>query len=206
MEYDGATTASVAALEHEVFHSWFGRGVKPARAADGWIDEAWTTWATASQRSEQPRFSAIELPLDDPPVVLYPPQHPWARHTPRSPGPIPTAPGSSPHWRFSSEVLNLAAHGHGRLVPGQRRTGWPTTDGLAAHLHAWSGHRTSARGGPATSTAATGAAAARHSRRGSLVRQFPWSRALVEAAPRVITARTAVTSTRSAVGPRCRTR
>src|SRR6202007_2624705 len=43
MEYDGATTTSVGALEHEVFHSWFGRGVKPARAGDGWIDEAWTT-------------------------------------------------------------------------------------------------------------------------------------------------------------------
>lgn len=81
MEYDGATTASEGALEHEVFHSWFGRGVKPARAADGWIDEAWTSWATATRRSEAPRYSAAALALDEEPVVLYPPQ-PWARHTP----------------------------------------------------------------------------------------------------------------------------
>ena len=48
MEYDGATTTSAPALEHEVFHSWFGRGVKPACASDGWIDEAMASWATAS--------------------------------------------------------------------------------------------------------------------------------------------------------------
>jgi hypothetical protein len=81
MEYDGATTASVDALEHEVFHSWFGRGVKPARASDGWIDEAYTTWSTASRRSELPRFASLELGLDEPPVELYPP-HPWSRRTP----------------------------------------------------------------------------------------------------------------------------
>jgi hypothetical protein len=82
MEYDGGTTAAVGALEHEVFHSWFGRGVKPARASDGWIDEAWTTWNTASRRAEGPRFGAEELSLDEEPVLLCPP-HPWSRHTPR---------------------------------------------------------------------------------------------------------------------------
>jgi hypothetical protein len=81
MEYDGAATASVRALEHEVFHSWFGRGVKPARASDGWIDEAWTSWATSSRRSEEGRFAEAELGLDEPPVTLYPPE-PWSRHTP----------------------------------------------------------------------------------------------------------------------------
>jgi hypothetical protein len=81
MEYDGATTASVRALEHEVFHSWFGRGVKPSRASDGWIDEAWTSWATSTRRSEECRFADVELGLDEPPVVLCPP-HPWSRHTP----------------------------------------------------------------------------------------------------------------------------
>lgn len=81
MEYDGATTAAVGALEHEVFHSWFGRGVKPARASDGWIDEAWTTWNTASRRAEGPRFGAVELGLDEEPVLLCPP-HPWSRYTP----------------------------------------------------------------------------------------------------------------------------
>jgi len=81
MEYDGATTASVAALEHEVFHSWFGRGIKPARASDGWIDEAWTSWATTTRRGEEGRFAEVDLGLDEPPVLLYPPQ-PWSRYTP----------------------------------------------------------------------------------------------------------------------------
>jgi hypothetical protein len=81
MEYDGATTAAVGAVEHEVFHSWFGRGIKPARASDGWIDEAWTSWATNSRRREQGRFWVEELTLEEPPVLLYPP-HEWSRHTP----------------------------------------------------------------------------------------------------------------------------
>lgn len=81
MEYDGATTAAVGALEHEVFHSWFGRGIKPARASDGWIDEAWTSWATNSRRRELGRFAVEELSLEEEPVLLYPP-HPWSRHTP----------------------------------------------------------------------------------------------------------------------------
>ena len=135
MEYDGATTSSVGALEHEVFHSWFGRGVKPARAGDGWIDEAWTTWATSSRRSELPRFESEELGLDEEPVELYP-AHPWARHTP------------------------IAAYGEGARLfaglaflfggPDRLRSamadwyranagGLVTTDGLAAHLKAWSG-------------------------------------------------------------------
>ena len=81
MEYDGATTASVGALEHEVFHSWFGRGVKPASQNDGWIDEAYTTWSTASGRYEGERFAVVERSLDDPPVTLCP-GHPWQRATP----------------------------------------------------------------------------------------------------------------------------
>jgi hypothetical protein len=81
MEYDGATTAAVGALEHEVFHSWFGRGIKPASASDGWIDEAWTSWATNSRRREAGRFHVEELTLDQPPVELYP-KSAWSRHTP----------------------------------------------------------------------------------------------------------------------------
>ena len=82
MEYDGATTACEPAIEHEVFHSWFGRGVKPACAADGWIDEAMATWVTASRRATVGRFAVEELGLDEPPSLLYP-AHPWSRHTPR---------------------------------------------------------------------------------------------------------------------------
>ncbi|HEX6394949.1 MAG TPA: hypothetical protein VFZ97_16055 [Acidimicrobiales bacterium] len=134
MEYDGATTASVLALEHEVFHSWFGRGVKPARASDGWIDEAWTSWATSSN-PERPRFVATELGLDDPPVELYP-RHPWARHTPRE--------SYTEGYRLFAGLAHLFG-GADRLR--QAMSEWyrvnagksATTDGLAAHLTAWSG-------------------------------------------------------------------
>jgi hypothetical protein len=80
MEYDGATTASVGSLEHEVFHSWFGRGVKPADASDGWIDEAFTTWYTAGP----PRRSrwAESFDWNEPLVRLRPPT-PFDRFTPR---------------------------------------------------------------------------------------------------------------------------
>jgi len=44
MEYDGATTTAMAALRHELHHSWFGRGVKPQNQNAGWWDEAWTVY------------------------------------------------------------------------------------------------------------------------------------------------------------------
>jgi hypothetical protein len=42
MEYHNGATTSRRALAHEVFHSWFARGVTPASQADGWWDEAFT--------------------------------------------------------------------------------------------------------------------------------------------------------------------
>ncbi len=59
MEYDGAASASVKALEHEVFHSWFGRGVKPATASDGWIDEAITSAGGLYRRRPAVRRSGL---------------------------------------------------------------------------------------------------------------------------------------------------
>jgi hypothetical protein len=44
MEYDGGTTTGTGALKHEVFHSWWARGMKPASQPDSWWDEAWTTY------------------------------------------------------------------------------------------------------------------------------------------------------------------
>jgi hypothetical protein len=135
MEYDGATTASVPALEHEVFHSWFGRGVKPARASDGWIDEAWTTWSTASGRSEVSRFAAVELGLDEDPVVLYP-AHPWARYTPAEAYTHGARLFSGLAYRLGGpELLRAAMADWYRAHAGSLAT----TDGLAAHLKAWSG-------------------------------------------------------------------
>ena len=63
--------------------SWFGRGIKPASANDGWIDEAWTTWCTSesSVRPDRPgRFSVMPLGLDEDPVLLCP-RSAWSRFT-----------------------------------------------------------------------------------------------------------------------------
>jgi len=135
MEYDGATTASVPALEHEAFHSWFGRGVKPARASDGWIDEAFTVWSTAADRHQIARFSAEELSMDEPPVVLYP-SHPWSRHTPTESYREGARLFAGLAYRFGGpDRLRAAMADWYRANAGEL----VTTDGLAAHLKLWSG-------------------------------------------------------------------
>jgi hypothetical protein len=77
MEYDGGTTTNASALRHETFHSWWGRGVKPALARDGWWDEAWTVYKVAG--------GAGSVPLDftDAPIELST-LNPWSRLTPSS--------------------------------------------------------------------------------------------------------------------------
>ena len=44
MEYCGATMTSMSALGHELFHSYFARGVMPANGNSGWLDEALASW------------------------------------------------------------------------------------------------------------------------------------------------------------------
>lgn len=44
MEYCGATMTSYSALGHEMFHSYFARGVMPANGNAGWVDEALASW------------------------------------------------------------------------------------------------------------------------------------------------------------------
>lgn len=44
MEYSGATITSESALAHELFHSYFARGVMPANGNSGWLDEALARW------------------------------------------------------------------------------------------------------------------------------------------------------------------
>ena len=45
MEYCGATMTNPGhTLEHELLHSWFGRGIMPANGNAGWIDEAIARW------------------------------------------------------------------------------------------------------------------------------------------------------------------
>lgn len=77
MEYDGATTTIPAAADHELFHSWWGRGIKPARQSDGWIDEAWTMHAVTVGFNEFPTDFMAD------PVVLSSPS-PWNRVTPET--------------------------------------------------------------------------------------------------------------------------
>lgn len=75
MEYDGGTTSDIGALRHELFHSWYGRGVRPRRGADGWLDEAWTEYNTGT-----PALPAAVMDLADPPVKLCD-DDPWSRTT-----------------------------------------------------------------------------------------------------------------------------
>ncbi len=51
MEYCGATITSSSALGHELFHSYFARGVMPANGNAGWIDEALASWRDYGYRS-----------------------------------------------------------------------------------------------------------------------------------------------------------
>jgi hypothetical protein len=75
MEYDGGTTSRMTALKHEVFHSWWARGMVPAHGEDGWLDEAWTTYNT---RSGGP--NAVPLDMSDAPVALWT-NNPFKRKT-----------------------------------------------------------------------------------------------------------------------------
>jgi hypothetical protein len=63
MEYSGATTTSVPALGHEIFHSWFARGVTPASQADGWWDEAFTTFHEDGADDTEP-FDFLKAPVE----------------------------------------------------------------------------------------------------------------------------------------------
>jgi hypothetical protein len=130
MEYDGATTAAVPAVEHEVFHSWFGRGVKPARASDGWIDEAWTCWATNSGRRAVGRFNVEELGLEEPPVLLYPPSE-WSRHTP-----IESYSQGARLFAGVAHLLGGAPQMRSAMASWYQENagGFVTTDGLDRHL------------------------------------------------------------------------
>jgi len=75
MEYDGGTTSQLTALKHEVFHSWWARGMVPANGEDGWLDEAWTTYNTRSSGPD-----AIPFDMSDPPLALWT-NNPFIRKT-----------------------------------------------------------------------------------------------------------------------------
>ena len=74
MEYEGGTTTRTGALRHETFHSWWGRGMKPASQPDAWFDEAWAVY------HDQGASASLPFNFTDPPVTLCP-QNPWVRVT-----------------------------------------------------------------------------------------------------------------------------
>ncbi len=74
MEYEGGTTTGASALQHETFHSWFARGLKPASQPDAWWDEAWTFYNVDGTGG------SIPFDFTNQPVTLCP-RNPWVRST-----------------------------------------------------------------------------------------------------------------------------
>lgn len=62
MEHAGATATSFGALDHEMLHSYFAKGVMPANGNSGWIDEAIASWRDRGYpRLSTPGFSGSNL-------------------------------------------------------------------------------------------------------------------------------------------------
>jgi hypothetical protein len=77
MEYAGGTVTSFDLIRHEIFHSWWGRGLRPSDQASSWWDEGWTT-AIVDRGSDQPE--TVRSDFSQPPGPLHRP-HPWSRTT-----------------------------------------------------------------------------------------------------------------------------
>lgn len=76
MEYAGATSCGPSALRHEVFHSWFGRGVRPKDGNAGWIDEAVAVWWVDQRAELLPLATEGSTPLIDLPSLYRHPRTP----------------------------------------------------------------------------------------------------------------------------------
>lgn len=62
MEHSGATATSFSALDHEMLHSYFAKGVMPANGNSGWIDEAIASWRDKGyQRKPETGFEGSNL-------------------------------------------------------------------------------------------------------------------------------------------------
>jgi hypothetical protein len=67
MEHAGATATSFGALDHEMLHSYFAKGVLPANGNSGWIDEAIASWRDRGyQRLPDPGFTGSNLGAHSP--------------------------------------------------------------------------------------------------------------------------------------------
>jgi hypothetical protein len=62
MEYAGATESSLVSLDHELFHSYFGRSVMPANGNSGCLDEALASWRDYGySKAQTPGFSSSSI-------------------------------------------------------------------------------------------------------------------------------------------------
>jgi hypothetical protein len=62
MEHSGATATNLDSLDHEMLHSYFAKGVMPARGNAGWIDEAIASWRDKGYLSlSLPGFNGSDL-------------------------------------------------------------------------------------------------------------------------------------------------
>ena len=61
MEHAGATQTSFGALDHEMLHSYFAKGVMPANGNSGWIDEGIASWRDRGY----PRLPTIDFEGSD---------------------------------------------------------------------------------------------------------------------------------------------
>lgn len=62
MEHSGATATSFEALDHEMLHSYFAKGIMPANGNSGWIDEAIASWRDKGyQRNPSTGFGGSNL-------------------------------------------------------------------------------------------------------------------------------------------------
>lgn len=62
MEYLGATTTSLVSLGHELFHSYFAKGVMPADGNSGWMDEGLASWRDRGyQTASRPNYYSANL-------------------------------------------------------------------------------------------------------------------------------------------------
>jgi hypothetical protein len=128
MEYEGGTTSAPGALRHEAFHSWWGRGVKPAAQTDGWWDEAWTVYNDLGGTGSRP------FDFTEPPVELSS-RNPWVRATPAD-----AYTGGERLFAGAAALVGAAGlHAHMRAFYAERSERPQTTAGLEAFLVARSG-------------------------------------------------------------------
>lgn len=67
MEHSGATATSLSALDHEMLHSYFAKGVMPANGNSGWIDEAIASWRDYGyQRLPDPGYASSGIARHSP--------------------------------------------------------------------------------------------------------------------------------------------